>query len=113
VENGQLPASAQQLVLHWLSCAVLFSSQNLASSLTHSHTSWLEVAHTNKVHSPSPLPEECDGHCCFVVLQKGAVSWSSCQQQLDAWLAAYDAAYKAEQQLMGEEGTWPNIAAGD
>jgi hypothetical protein len=50
----------------------------------------------------------------FTVLQKGTPgsSWPDCQRQLDAWLAGFAAAYEAEQQLLGEEGTWPNIAAG-
>ncbi|WIA20091.1 hypothetical protein OEZ85_005950 [Tetradesmus obliquus] len=40
-----------------------------------------------------------------------ASGWPAHQRQLDAWLAAFAAAYEAEQQLLGEEGAWPNIAA--
>lgn len=49
-----------------------------------------------------------------VVLQSdtNASGWPAHQRQLDAWLAAFAAAYEAEQQLLGEEGAWPNIAAG-
>jgi hypothetical protein len=39
-------------------------------------------------------------------------SWAGCQRQLDAWLAAFAAAYEAEQQLLGLNVTWPNIPAG-
>jgi hypothetical protein len=57
----------------------------------------------------------CANSLCYTVaVQNDAPggSWAACQRQLDAWLVDYAAAYAAEQQLMGQEGAWPNIAAG-